>query len=113
MKRKFIGKETKNTMINAVKNLKGVILPVVGVVLSSITISDLLDAIRYCGDVGYDDAIKAITNSNMMSSYKTEAITILKREQTSEYYRAVISTVNSNMMSSYKIDAMRNMSKTE
>ena len=111
MKGKLISTETKSTLANIAKSLKGVIIPVVGVVLSSITVSDLLNAVRYCGNVGYDDAVRAIMSSNMMSSYKTEAISVLKHEGTSDYYRAVISTVNSDMMSSYKVDAIRNMSK--
>lgn len=110
---KLISTETKNTVANIAKGLKGVIVPVVGVILSSITISDLLNAVRYCGNVGYDDAVKAIMNSNMMSSYKTEAVSAVKRDGTPDYYRAVISTVNSDMMSHYKIDAIRNMSETE
>lgn len=110
---KLISTETKNTVANIVKGLKGVIIPVVGVILSSITISDLLNAVRYCGNVGYDDAVKAIMNSNMMSSYKTKAVSAVKRDGTPDYYRAVISTVNSDMMSNYKIDVIRNMSKTE
>lgn len=110
---KLISTETKNTVANIAKGLKGVIVPVVGVILSSITISDLLNAVRYCGNVGYDDTVKAIMNSNMMSSYKTEAVSAVKRDGTPDYYRAVISTVNSDMMSHYKIDAIRNMSETE
>ena len=113
MKGKFISTETKNTVINIAKSLKGVILPVVGVVLSSVTLSDLFDAIRYCGNVGYDDAVKAITDSNMMGSHKIEAIAMLEHERASDYYRAVISTVNSNMMGSHKIEAIRKMSETE
>lgn len=113
MKGKLISTETKHTVSNVAKSLNGVIVPVLGVVLSSITISDLLNAVRYCGNVGYDDAVKVIMNSNMMSSYKIEAISELKHDNTPDYYRAVISTVNSDMMSSYKVDAIRNMSKTE
>ena len=113
MRDKLISTETKNTVKNIAKGLKGAIIPIAGVVLSSITISDLLNAIRYCGNVGYDDTVRAIMNSNMMSSYKTEAVSAVKCDGTSEYYRAVISTVNSDMMSSYKIDAIRNISKSE
>jgi hypothetical protein len=110
---KLVGKDAMKTVINVAKSLKGVIIPVLGVVLSSITISDLLNAVRYSGNVGYDDAVKVIMNSNMLASYKTEAITVLKHDGTPDYYRAVISTVNSDMMSSYKVDAIRNMSKEQ
>ena len=113
MKDKLVGKDTMKTVTNVAKSLKGVVIPVLGVVLSSITISDLLNAVRYSGNVGYDDAVKVIMNSNMMASYKTEAISVLKHDSTPDYYRAVISTVNSDMMSSYKVDASRNISKTE
>lgn len=110
---KLVGKDTMKTVSNITKSLKGVIVPVLGVVLSSITISDLLNAVHYSGNVGYDDAVKVIINSNMLSSYKTEAIHVLKHDESPDYYRAVISTVNSDMMSSYKVDIIRNMSKTE
>lgn len=110
---KLVWKDTMNTVENVAKSLKGVIIPVLGVVLSSITISDLLNAVRYSGNVGYDDAVKVIVNSNMLASYKTEAITVLKHDGTPDYYRAVISTVNSDMMSSYKVDAIRNMSNEQ
>jgi hypothetical protein len=110
---KLVGKDTMKTVANVAKSLKGAIIPVLGVVLSSITISDLLNAVRYSGNVGYDDAVKVIMNSNMLASYKTEAITVLKHDGTPDYYRAVISTVNSDMMSSYKVDAIRNMSKEQ
>lgn len=113
MKGKLIGKETMKTLANVSKGLKGVIVPALGVVLSSITISDLLSAIRYYGNVGYDDVVKAIMNSNMMQSYKTDAISVLKPDGTADYYRAVISTVNSDMVSSYKVDAIRNMNKNQ
>ena len=113
MRGKLISADTKKTASNIAKGLKGVIIPIAGVVLSSITISDLLNAVRYSGNVGYDDAVKVIMNSNMMASYKTEAISVLKHEGIPDYYRAVISTVNSDMMSSYKVDAIRNMSKEE
>lgn len=113
MRDKLISTETKNTVKNIAKGLKGVIIPIAGVVLSSITISDLLDAFRYSGNVKYDDAVKVIMNSYMLNSYKTEAINVLKRDESPDYYRAVISTVNSDMMGSYKVDTIRNMSKTE
>lgn len=110
---KLVGKDAMKTVANIAKSLKGVIIPVLGVVLSSITISDLLNAVRYRGNVGYDDAVKVIMNSSMLASYKTEAITVLKHDGSPDYYRAVISTVNSDMMSSYKVDAIRNMSKEQ
>ena len=45
MKDKLVGKDTMKTVTNVAKSLKGVIIPVLGVVLSSITISDLLNAV--------------------------------------------------------------------
>ena len=103
----------KNTVANVVKQVSKLVIPVVGVVLSNITVSELLNAFRYCGDVDYNDAVKAIMNSDMISSYKTEAISVLKRDETSEYYKAVISTINSDMISSYKVNVIRSMSNEE
>lgn len=58
----------------------------------------------------YDNAVSAILNSNMMTSYKVDAVNLLKKDGEYSYYKAVIGVVQSDMMSSYKIDMIRSLS---
>lgn len=65
-------------------------------------------------DVGYrgtyDEAIRVITNSDMFSSHKQEAIMVLKRSEDIYYYRAIIAIVESDMFSSGKLSSIREIS---
>lgn len=67
--------------------------------------------ITYYGDVGYDDAIKALMSCSMYSHEKTAAIELIKQNADTTYYSAVISIVTSNMYSHEKVDAIRKISK--
>ena len=58
----------------------------------------------------YEEAVAAIMNSAMMSSYKVEAMDLLAKDEYSSYYKAVITIVNSDAMSSYKLDMIRSLS---
>lgn len=59
----------------------------------------------------YGDAVEAIMDSGMLSSYKTEAIALLKRDGTTDYYRSVIRVIeDDSMLSSYKIDMVKTLS---
>lgn len=61
---------------------------------------------------GYGDAIEAISKSTMFSSQKREAISAVKKDGTTDYYKAIISiTNNSNMFSSDKLNTIKNLSK--
>ena len=75
---------------------------------SSVT-DEIKRKIRYSGDVSYSDAVNAIMDSNMLSSYKQEAVAALAKDRDKEFYKAVIHVVNSDMMGSYKGDAIKNM----
>ena len=90
-----------------------VIVPILGVALSSVSGADILHMYRYSGEVGYDDAVEAIMDASMMGSDKAKLMQILKRDENSEYYKAIISTVKSSMMGSTKIEIIRNLSKSE
>lgn len=60
----------------------------------------------------YGDAVEAIMDSDMYSSYKTEAITLLKRDGTVDYYRAVARVVgDGTMYSSYKLEMIKTLSE--
>ena len=75
---------------------------------SSIT-DDILRKIRYTGDVGYSDAVNAIMNSDMMGSYKRDAIEALPKDKDCEFYKSVMYIANADMMGSYKVDLIRRM----
>lgn len=60
-------------------------------------------------EVNYSDAICAIMNSTMLSSYKSSVSRNVKRAENEEYYKAIISIVNSDMLDCYKFNAIRSM----
>lgn len=55
----------------------------------------------------YGGAIKAIMNSDMLGSYKKEAVEAVQKDQNESYYKSVIEVVNSNMLGSYKVDTIK------
>lgn len=57
----------------------------------------------------YDGVIYAINNSNMWSSDKLKAIALIKKDESPDIYRAIISIVNGNMWSSDKLKAIENI----
>lgn len=83
---------------------RGVIL-----LLSVSSVKDIVDTARYCGKVGYSDAVSAIMSSGMLSSDKNEAVTSLPKNGDAELYRAVIQIVRSGMLSSDKVKTIQNI----
>ena len=75
-----------------------VIIPIVGSALLSQTGRYALEQIRYCGNVGYGDAVRAIANSDMFSGDQAKALAVLRRDETSEFYKAIIETARSTSM---------------
>ena len=71
----------------------------------------ILKAIRYSGNVKYDDAIRVITESNMLGSSMAEAMDLVQSNMSCEYYRSVISAINSNTLGSTKIMMLKNINK--
>ena len=59
----------------------------------------------------YEGAIQAINESDMWSSDKLKAISLIKKNKTPDTYIAIISIVNGNMWSSDKLKAIENMFK--
>lgn len=60
--------------------------------------------------VTYNDAVEAIMDSYMASSYKREAVAALKRVESEDYYKAVIAVTNSWMAGSEQVETIRQMS---
>lgn len=73
------------------------------------TIQSIYEEIRYNGDVGYDETVKAITNSDMFDSDKCKAIGLLTVDGSKEYYKAVCSVVRSEGFSSSKLKMIEAM----
>lgn len=71
----------------------------------------IIKAIRYSGKVKYDDAIRAITESNMLGSSMAEAMDLVQSNMETEYYRAVISAIQSSTLGSTKIMMLKNINK--
>lgn len=107
----IVTKERLNAVGNFIKEGSKIVIPIMSYAVFSGAGHELLDKIRYSGKVKYDDAVKAITNSNMMSSDKTKALVSLKKDGDSEFYRAVIDTVTSTMFSSDKVETILSMCK--
>lgn len=80
---------------------------------SKVSINDVIDHFRYSGDVSYSDAVNAIMESDMFDSYKKEAMKLVKKDSTIEYYKTVVTIVRSNMFSSYKLEAIANLNEEE
>ena len=66
---------------------------------------------RLTAKADYSEAIKAIINSNMMSSYKQDAIEAVQKDRDADYYKSVIEVVNSNMLGSYKVETIKKINQ--
>ena len=62
-------------------------------------------------EASYSGAIKAIMDSDMLSSYKKAAVNVLLKNQDKEYYKAVIEVINSNMLDSCKVETIKKISE--
>ena len=59
----------------------------------------------------YGGAINAIMNSDMLGSYKKDAVEVVQKNRDEDYYKAVIEVVNSNMLGSYKVEKIKKISE--
>ena len=80
---------------------------------SRISVQDVVDMVRYRGNVTYSDAVDTIMNSTMFSSDKGKAVKELQKNKDSDYYRAVIRVVKSSMYSSDKIKTIAELKEEE
>lgn len=88
-----------------------IVVPVLMAVRFTGMDKQILKAIRYRGNVKYDDAIQAITESNMLGSYMIEAMNLVQSNMTCEYYRSVINIVQANTLGSTKIEMIKKINK--
>lgn len=58
----------------------------------------------------YGGAVEAIMNSDMLGSYKRDAVEAVQKDKDAGYYKSVIEVVNSNMLGSYKVETIKKIS---
>lgn len=104
---------TKDTITNAAKVCGMVAIYGVALATSNASVKDIIDKVRYSGNVKYSDAVSVIMDSSMFSSDKTRVIDVVKKDGDVEYYRAVIQIVKSSMFSSDKVKTIVNLCKDE
>ena len=100
--------------INITKEHIGNIVKIGGIALvyglasmaSRTSVKDVINTIRYSGDVTYGDVVSAVMESDMFDSNKTKVIELLQRGKSVEYYKTIIDIVRSNMFDSNKIKAI-------
>lgn len=65
---------------------------------------------RLTAKADYGGAVGAIMNSDMLGSYKRDAVEAVQKHRETNYYKAVIEIVNSNMLGSYKVETIKKIS---
>lgn len=66
---------------------------------------------RLTAKADYSGAVKVIMNSDMMSSYKRDAIDAMQKDRDEDYYKSIIEVVNSNMLGSYRVETIKKISQ--
>lgn len=66
---------------------------------------------RLTAKADYSGAVKAILNSDMLGSYKQEAVEAVQKDRDVDYYKSIIEVVNSNMLGSYKVNMIKKISE--
>lgn len=110
----FVTKERVDAVVEMGRKGLNYAIPILGVVLFSGTAANKLDVLRYnTGTVKYDDAVRAIMNSSMWSENKSKAVSMLRVDGGSDFYKAIIDVVKSSMWSEDKLKTIEDMCKNE
>lgn len=104
---------TKGTIKDTFKVVCTIALYGMAIAKSSNAAENMIDMVRYSGNVKYSDAVGAIMDSNMFDSRKNEALELLEQGKDAEYYKTVIRIVKSDMFDSNKIRAITNLNTEE
>lgn len=64
---------------------------------------------RLTAKADYSGAIGVIMNSDMLGSYKKDAVEAVQRDRDTDYYKSIIEVVNSNMLGSYKVETIKKL----
>lgn len=65
---------------------------------------------RLTAKADYGGAVGAIMNSDMLGSYKRDAVEAVQKNREADYYKSVIEVANSSMLGSYKVETIKNIS---
>ena len=72
---------------------------------------DIVEKLRYSGNVKYSDAVNVILSGTMFSTDKNKMMELLKPNEDADYYRSVIHVVESSMYSGDKVEAIKTINK--
>ena len=86
-------KITKETIGNVVKVGGMVMLYGLAAMASKTSVKDVIDNIRYSGNVSYSDAVSAVMDSDMFDSNKNRVMELLKKDGDAEYYKTIIKII--------------------
>ena len=104
---------TKETVGKILKVGGMIVLYGVASMASRTSVKDVIDGIRYSGDVSYSDAVGVIMDSNMFDSNKNRAMELLKRDGDSEYYKTIVKIIKSDIFDSNKIISIATLNGEE
>ena len=99
-------KITRETIGNVFKVGGMIILSGLAAMTSKTSAKDVIDNIRYSGNVSYSDAVSVVMDSDMFDSNKNRVMELLKKDGDVEYYKTIIKIIKSDMFDSNKIRAI-------
>lgn len=77
--------------------------------LSYMSVKDTIDTTQFSSNVTYSDTVKVIMNSAMYSTDKNKILELLKKDESTDYYKSIIQVIKSNMYSGDKVMAIRSI----
>lgn len=102
----------RSTIVNLIRSSRNYLSPVLCFLFLGESVIKKANVIRVnLGKAKYDDAVNAITDSDMWSADKLKAINALKKDGDSKLYKSVVNVVHSSMWSKDKLTVIENMCK--
>ena len=108
-----IVKKGLNKTLEVVKTGVSIAAPFMITAALNGTTNRVQDKVRFCGDVGYGDAVRAILESGMYSSSMEEALALLQKGKDQEYYKSIIRVVESGTYSSTKMEMIKTINSKD
>jgi hypothetical protein len=102
-------KVSGETVGKVAKGTVNLLVCTLAMALPALTKRDVSTNVKSNNDVNYDDVISTIMKSDMLSSYKVEAATMIPKDGADSLYRAVIQVINSDMLTSNKIEVIEHI----
>lgn len=104
---------TKEKVGNVARTACGIAVFGLVTALQFLDMKDVVNTLRYNGNVTYSDAVGVIMDSGMLSSDKGRVMSELKKNKDSDYYKAIIQVVESGLLSSDKIRAIQSINEED